>query len=163
MAALTWEDLTFSLARHLESMPTDSYFSLYVDDSGRPGFEADLDDHPLYVQFCAFGEQMVRCEVVSNEFLPADRQHSVDDLIAMRLDGWTLPSDEHVHGSPNIHLDVHTDDADRAAAMVMRVFQVVWQVTTADGIITDARHLRGRHAFRVLDAPVDDRTFDPTA
>lgn len=153
MSKLTWADLAYSLGQHLASMPEDATFTLYVDEQARPGFDPDLDGYPRYVQFCAYEGGMLRCEVVSNTYLPPDMQHSIDDLIAMRADGWTLPDDEHVSGSPNLYVDIDADDAAEVAAMVVRVFQDVWHVADAGGVRCDAAALRGRHAFRVLEAP----------
>ncbi|NRQ50419.1 TY-Chap domain-containing protein [Aeromicrobium stalagmiti] len=161
MSGLTWHDLEFSLGRHLQVMPDDEIFTLYVDEPDRPGFDPDFDSCARYVQFCSYDQGWVRCEVVSNKYLPHDLKHSVDDLIAMRVDGWTLPGDEDGSGSPNIYLDVEVCDAAAASARVMRVFREVWHVADAGGVTCDADALRGRHAFRVLEAPVDFRADAP--
>jgi hypothetical protein len=163
MSEITWDDLTYSLARHLESMPDDTYFLLCVDDSGRPDHDEQLDGHPLYVQFCAFAGDMIRCEVVGNRYLPKDRQHSVDDLIALRADGWRLPGDENINGSPNVYLDVASSEVDEAAAMVVRVFRCIWGVADPTGVITDREYLRGPHAFELSDAPAGFAADEPAA
>lgn len=160
MSGLTWDDLEHSLGLHLASMPADAIFTLYVAEAERPGFDPVFDGYPRYVQFLAY-DDAVRCEVVSNTYLPPELQHSVDDLIALRLDGWTLPTDEHVSGSPNIFLDVPATEGAVAAAMTMRVFREVWHVADAGGVTCDAEDLRGRHAFRVLSAPADFRAGAP--
>ena len=160
---MNWHDLAYSIARHLESMADDTYFSLYVDDSGRPGHDAEFDGHPLYVQFCAYDGDMVRCEVVSNRYLPEDRQHSVDALIALRADGWRLPADENINGSPNLFIDVPRSGLDLAAAMVTRVFRRTWGVADPSGVITDQEYLLGPDAFRMLDAPAGYAPHEPAA
>ncbi len=163
MSEITWNDLSYSLARHLESMPDGADFLLSVDDSGRPDHDEQLDGHPLYVQFCAFGGDMVRCEVVSNRYLPEERQHSVDDLIALRADGWRLPGDENINGSPNLYLDGARSETDDAAVMVMQVFRRIWGVADPSGVITDHQYLRGPHAFALLDSPAGYAADAPTA
>ncbi|MEV7396706.1 hypothetical protein [Aeromicrobium sp. NPDC092404] len=98
MDTFSWDDLEHSLARHLPTMPDDAIFTVYVDESSRPGFDADFDDHPRYVQLLAYGDGMVRCEVVSNTYLPDDMRHTIDDLIRPRADGWNLPADGKTSG-----------------------------------------------------------------
>ena len=160
MMSLSWDDLEYSLGRHLAAMPEDDTFTLYVDEGGRPGFDTDFDGYPRYVQFIAFGAGSLRCEVASNAYLPDDLKHSVDDLIAMREDGWMLPQDEHVAGSPNIFFDVSQPAAGEAATMAMRVFQQVWKVAEARGVVCDADQLRGPNAFAAYEAPADFRRSD---
>ena len=133
MSELTGADLAYSLEQYLASMPEDAIFTLYVDEQARRGFDPDLDGYPRYVQFCAYEGGMVRCEVVSNTYLPADMQHTIDDLITMRSDGWTLPDDEHVSGSPNLYVDTDVDD--------LRHMLEINVLGTALGI---------KHAFRTM-------------
>lgn len=119
-----------------------------------------MDDHPRYVQFCAYGPGMVRCEVVGNAYLPPNMRHCVGDLVSLRMMGWRLPAEVQNEvgdsGSPNLFMDVHADETARAAEATITTFREIWGVASPDGIVTDAEMLRGRHAFRSCVRPVPE-------
>ena len=94
--------------------------------------EEDADGAAPYVQFCAWGGTLVRCEVSSNEFL--DTQVRVDRAGADAIVelGWRAPTagrDEDAgEGSANFFLDSERTEADRLAVMTTRVLRDVFGV-----------------------------------
>lgn len=114
--------------------------------------EEDEDDGCApYVQFCAWGEDRVRCEVSSNAYLTAD--HRLDPVGTETLKGlgWAPPThgrdDEDADaGSANFHLDVERSSADRLAVMTVKALRDVFGVAhpvflTADNLAGDDQPL----------------------
>jgi hypothetical protein len=97
--------------------------------------EVGIDDEDLpgaapYVQFQAWGPDLVRGEVVSNAYLDERfRLTEPDQRLLLEL-GWTAPThgrgDEQDSGSANFHLDVETREADRLAVMTVRALREVF-------------------------------------
>ena len=97
--------------------------------------EVGIDDEDLpgaapYVQFMAWGDDLVRGEVVSNAYLDERfRLTEADEQLLLEL-GWTAPThgrgDEQDSGSANFHLDVETREADRLAVMTVRALREVF-------------------------------------
>jgi hypothetical protein len=97
--------------------------------------EVGIDDEDLpgaapYVQFQAWGPDLVRGEVVSNAYLDERfRLTEADERLLLEL-GWTAPThgrgDEQDSGSANFHLDVETREADRLAVMAVRALREVF-------------------------------------
>jgi hypothetical protein len=97
--------------------------------------EVGIDDEDLpgaapYVQFQAWGPDLVRGEVVSNAYLDERfRLTEADERLLLEL-GWTAPThgrgDEQDSGSANFHLDVETREADRLAVMTVRALREVF-------------------------------------
>ncbi len=99
----------------------------------------DNEDDPdggssRYVQFCAYNDaKSIRCEVVSNSYLPEHLRHSIDDLVTLRTAGWSLPTalpdEEEGTGSYNLFLDVDVDDATVGAKAVCVALRDVWSMS----------------------------------
>ena len=97
--------------------------------------EVGIDDEDLpgaapYVQFQAWGPDLVRGEVVSNAYLDERfRLGEADERLLLDL-GWTAPThgrgDEQDTGSANFHLDLETREADRLAVMTVRALREVF-------------------------------------
>jgi hypothetical protein len=85
-----------------------------------------------YVQFCAWGEGMLRGEVASNHVLMEARE--LDDAGERALEeiGYGAPTygpdDEADGGSLNFHVDLPQDEADRLAVMSVRALRDVFGV-----------------------------------
>ena len=95
-----WSRFRARLADHVAEM-TDADILIIDTD---PFDEID-DGAAPYVQFCAWGQTRVRCEVSSNEFL--GEAHRLDDDA----------------GSANFHLDVERLEADRLVVMAVRALR----------------------------------------
>lgn len=131
-----WTIFSASLARLLRQTPQDDSFGMR---SARDGAR--------YVQFCAYGPGRLRCEVVSNEYLPSERRHTVENLRWLAQEGWGEPGDIEGPGSPNHYIDVDVEWADFAADMAVRVFRDLWDVGGFTEIVIDeAVH----HRFRFV-------------
>ena len=83
--------------------------------------------------FCAWGDELVRCEVSSNECLAAE--HRLDHLGSGTLTslGWSTPTcerddDDHGEGSANFYIDVERTEADRLAVMAVKALRDVFGV-----------------------------------
>ncbi len=76
-----------------------------------------------YVQFCAYGPGMIRCEVVSNEYLAEELHAHRRRPAVARHQGWGEPGDIDGQGSPNHYLDVDVAWAEFAADQIVRVFR----------------------------------------
>jgi hypothetical protein len=142
-AGIDWAAFSYSLAHVLRRLRPDSTFSLEMNDG-------DEHDAARYMQFCAYGPGMLRCEVVSNDFLPPERKHSIVDLRWLADAGWGEPGDTDGRGSPNHYLDVAIEWVDFAADLAVRVFRDLWGVTELTEIVADLDDLR---RFRWLAVP----------
>lgn len=131
-----WTTFSASLARLLRQTPQDDSFGMQV-----------ARDNVRYVQFCAYGPGRLRCEVVSNEYLPRERRHTVKDLRWLANQGWGEPGDVEGQGSPNHYLDVDVEWADFAADMAVRVFRDLWGLGGFDQILIDEAVL---HRFQFV-------------
>ena len=126
----TWSSLGATLAQVLRETPEDEFFAMELacdDDSGAS----------RYVQFCAYGPGMIRCEVVSNEYLAESCMHTVEDLRWLAGQGWGEPGDIDGQGSLNHYLDVDAAWAEFAADQIIRVFRELWGVTGIHEIYID--------------------------
>jgi len=131
-----WAAFQTRLADHLADMSDDDI--LIVELGG-----ADhADGVAPYVQFKAWGGDLVRCEVSSNSYL--DPQFALGpsgERILTDL-GWNAPTfglgEEPDSGSENFHLDLERSYADRLAAMTVRAFRDVWGVLHPAFLVTDA-------------------------
>ncbi len=85
-----------------------------------------------YVQFCAFGDAMLRGEVASNHVLDERWELGEASVRALGDLGWATPTyapdEEPDHGSLNHYADVEQSDADRLAVMATRALREVFGV-----------------------------------
>ena len=103
--------------------------------------DEDAEGAAPYVQFCAWGDTLVRCEVSSNEYLDAqvriDRA-GLDTIVEL---GWKAPTacrDEDAgEGSSNFFLDAERAEGDRLAVMATRVLRDVFGVAHPAFLLTD--------------------------
>lgn len=124
---VAWQAFRARLADHLAGMADDDVLVVDTD----PADETTGGAAP-YVQFCAWGEAMLRGEVASNAYLAPERR--IDDRAAETVVsiGWRAPTcapdDEADSGSTNFFLDAGTNQADRLAVMAVRVLREVFGV-----------------------------------
>ncbi|MFD4367786.1 hypothetical protein [Rhodococcus sp. NPDC058521] len=95
-------------------------------------FDAADTNMPQCVQFYAWSEDLVRCEVPSNHYLPdnlALTEHDESRLVEL---GWHRPSRtpnaDTEHGSPAFWVDLPYSWADKLATMTVAAFREVWDV-----------------------------------
>ncbi|MFD1811826.1 TY-Chap domain-containing protein [Rhodococcus gannanensis] len=96
------------------------------------GEESSVDGFVPCVQFLAWGDGQIRCEVPSNAYLdPHYRLTAADEARLVDL-GWQRPTrapdDEPDSGSPAFFVDKPANWADQLAAMSVTVFREVWSV-----------------------------------
>jgi hypothetical protein len=94
--------------------------------------EEDEDGASPYVQFCAWGDGMLRSEVASNHVLVEARELDEEGQRALEEIGYGAPTygpdDEADHGSLNFHVDLPQSEADRLAVMAVRALRDVFGV-----------------------------------
>ena len=125
--AVAWREFQARLADQLVAMEQDDVAII----DAMVGEEPEEGAAP-YVQFCAFGEGMLRGEVAGNHVL--DDRWQLDDqaMAALAELGWAAPTyapdDEPDHGSLNHYVDVERTEADRLAVMTTRALRDVFGV-----------------------------------
>jgi hypothetical protein len=132
------EDTIALIADHLRRIQTeggDIYDNVVV-------FIADPSNN-IYIQFAAGhdntpngrGKYLLYAEAVSNEFLTSDRQLTSQQILELKLSGWSEP-----RHSPNFSRvwTAETDDDRRAIALeVLRLFREIYDVTNLDDLVID--------------------------
>jgi hypothetical protein len=139
--AAAWRAFQAELADRLAAMETDEV--LVVDVLA--GREPEAGATP-YVQFCAWGEGMLRGEVASNHVLTSGCELDEVGERALRELGYDAPTygpaDEPDAGSLNFHVDLPKEQADRLAVMSVRalrdVFAVVHPALLDGDVVADA-------------------------
>ncbi|QWZ09247.1 hypothetical protein KRR39_05525 [Nocardioides panacis] len=125
---LAWSAFRGRLADHVAAMQDDEVALVEAESSVG---DADEGAAP-YVQFCAWGEDLVRCELSSNAYLAEAHRLDVSQVAALVEMGWILPThgpdDEADSGSTNFHVDAERVEADRLAVMTVRAFREVFGV-----------------------------------
>lgn len=127
--ARAWSRFQARLADHIADMEDDDILVVEMESAAEPE-----EGTAPYVQFCAWGSDLVRAEVSSNEFLSDEHLldvRSIDALVAL---GWSAPTasrddDDPGSGSSNFFLDIERAQADRLAVMTTRSFRDVFGVT----------------------------------
>ncbi|MEO5711687.1 MAG: hypothetical protein ABIQ59_17905 [Nocardioidaceae bacterium] len=157
--ARAWGSFQSRLADHVAAMEDDDVLFVEAEASG----EEDEGCAP-YVQFCAWGEDLVRCELSSNTYL-AD-EHVLDAAAAAALEalGWSGPTrgedDAPDEGSTNFFLDLERNHADRLAVMTVRAFRDVFGVAhpaflSSDKLaVTEVQERPGADEGEVDDVPL---------
>lgn len=121
-----WSEHQQRLADVIAAMHEDDLLALEL------GEESSVEGFVPCVQFLAWGDGQVRCEVPSNAYL--DPRHRLSDSDEQRLVqlGWHRPTrnpgDEPDAGSPAFFVDKPANWADQLAAMAASVFREVWSV-----------------------------------
>jgi hypothetical protein len=125
-----WRRFQVALADHIVAMEDDDglVVEAEVADDGSTGSAP-------YVQFCAWGDDLVRAEVSSNQYLCADVALGPDAEATLGEMGWQAPTheaddecDQSDQGSANFHLDTERREGDRVAAMAVAALRDVFGV-----------------------------------
>jgi hypothetical protein len=126
-AAEAWVRFQARLGDRLAGMAEDDVLVVeaLVADEDEPGAAP-------YVQFCAWGEGMLRGEVASNHVLMEPRELDEEGERALEELGYDAPTygpdDEADAGSLNFHADLPQSAADRLAVMSVRALRDVFGV-----------------------------------
>jgi hypothetical protein len=122
-----WREFQAQLADRLAALEEDDV----VVVEAMVGEEPEAGAAP-YVQFCAFGDGMLRGEVASNHVLDERWELGAESVRALGELGWAAPTyapdEEPDHGSLNHYVDVEQSDADRLAVMATRALRDVFGV-----------------------------------
>ena len=157
-AADAWVRFQARLGDRLAGMAEDDVLVVeaLVADEDEPGAAP-------YVQFCAWGEGMLRGEVASNHVLMEPRELDEEGERALEELGYDAPTygpdDEADAGSLNFHADLPQSAADRLAVMSVRALRDVFGVAhpaLLTGVLADGS------AAPVEPAAVE-RTDEPVA
>jgi hypothetical protein len=126
-AAQAWVRFQAGLGDRLAEMVQDDV--LVVE--AMVGDEEEAGAAP-YVQFCAWGEAMLRGEVASNHVLMEARELGEEGERALEEIGYGAPThgpdDDADDGSLNFHVDLPQTEADRLAVMAVRALRDVFGV-----------------------------------
>jgi hypothetical protein len=152
-----WSAFQARLADRIAEMSDDEIVIVEVGSV----VEEDAEGSAPYVQFCAWGGAMVRCEVSSNAYLdPRVRLDSAGADVIVEL-GWGAPtagrSEDAGEGSSNFFLDTERTDADRLAVMSTRVLRDVFGVAHPAFLVS--ADLGGDGAAPVEQTPEAAATF----
>lgn len=147
---IPWMSFAASVAATVRRLPDDGTFVLHRD-------EGELDDFghphtPKYAQFCRWSSSMLRCEVVSNAFLPEEHHWSPAEEVRLLAMGWKCPDPDEPTASPNWHLDVALVWAEVGVDRVVQVLRDLWGARVMSDVVLDAKDLR---RFRWTDVPED--------
>ena len=116
------------LADHVAAMEDDEVALVEAESTVD---EEDAGTAP-YVQFCAWGKDLVRCELSSNAYLAAEHRLDDEQTNALVALGWLVPTvgqhDEADSGSTNFFVDAERNQADRLAAMTVHALRDVFGV-----------------------------------
>jgi hypothetical protein len=127
VTARAWREFQAGLGDRLSELEVDDVLVIDV----LVGHEPD-DGAAPYVQFCAWGEGMLRGEAAGNHVLaPAHELDQVGEraLLAIGYDAPTYGPDEEADaGSLNFHVDLRQEQADRLAVMSVRALRDVFGV-----------------------------------
>ncbi len=126
--ARAWSRFQARLADHVADMEDDDILVVEMESAAEPE-----EGTAPYVQFCAWGSDLVRAEVSSNEFLSDEHLLDARSIAALVALGWNAPTasrddDDPGSGSSNFFLDVERAQADRVAVMTTRCFRDVFGV-----------------------------------
>lgn len=148
-----WSEHQQRLADVIAAMQEDDLLALEL------GEEATVDGFVPCVQFLAWGDGQVRCEVPSNDYLdPRYRLSAADERRLVDL-GWQRPTrapeDEPDSGSPAFYVDKPTNWADQLAAMAVTAFRELWSVPHPTFLRIDASEA-GTHQTLSSDRDEDD-------
>jgi hypothetical protein len=135
-----WEELEQRLEEHLGQLVEDQTLVVELPQDAQEGAAP-------YVQFCAWGEDMLRCEAVSNHYLGeswALTDAGAGELVALGFHAPTYtPEEEADSGSANFYVDGERNQADDMAWMAVKALREVYGVAhplllQADGLLDPA-------------------------
>ncbi len=152
-----WDEFERLLGERLDIMEDDENLivELLQDD-------AEVGAAP-YVQFCAWGEDRMRCEAASNHYLMATWALNDEGRAALEAIGFGAPTyapgDDEDSGSSNYFVDVERDEFEDLAWMTVQALRDVYGVPhpmllEADGVVDPPPEEQ---------APVDGHECDPEA
>lgn len=123
-----WSVFRGRLADHVAAMEDDELALVEAESS----VDEEDDGAAPYVQFCAWGDDLVRCEVSSNAYLADEQQLDDEQVAALVALGWNAPTyspdEEADSGSTNFYLDAERKQADRLAVLTVRALRDVFGV-----------------------------------
>lgn len=130
-----WVTFRRRLADRLEQVEEDELLSLEVE-SGTS--EDELDGCAPYAQFCGWGDGMIRAEVVSDHYLDARYALGPAGDASLRDLGWEPPGDaEEALVELNYSVDLHHDDVEQLAVMVVRALREVYGCPHPAFVVSD--------------------------
>lgn len=154
-----WDEFERRLRSRLDELGDDETYLVEVPQDGEVAGAAP------YVQFCAWGQDMIRCEAVSNHYLVATwalTGQAADELTALGFSAPTYAPDETADsGSSNFFIDVPRDESDDLCWMTVAALRDVYGVPhpsllEAEGVVDPAPD-------ETVDAAQDDHECDPEA
>jgi hypothetical protein len=159
--ARAWSQFQARLGDHLAAMQDDDILILEVDST----MSEDDDGAAPYVQFCAWGDDMVRSEVSSNEYL--DPRYALEPAASDVLTelGWCAPTVSRDHdgdhsGSANFFVDVERSSADRLAVMTVRALRDVFGVAHPAFLSAQSSGNNGAPPELGIPSPVVESTIE---
>lgn len=151
--ARAWSSFQSRLADHVAAMEDDDVLLVEAESSLDGGGAAP------YVQFAAWGKDMVRGEVSGNAYLADDHLLDASGVAALESLGWSAPTygpdDEPDNGSINFHVDLERNHADRLAVMTVRALRDVFGVAHPAFLTSDE--------LAINDVPASRDVADPVA
>jgi hypothetical protein len=144
---IPWSSFAASLADVARRLPGGGVFVMHLDE--RTG-ERLGPEWVKYVQLCRWGGTMLRCEVVSNTYLPPEHGWTPEQEAQLSSIGWCVPDPGEPTASPNWYLDVHLAWAEAGIDRIIRVLRDVWGARMLDDVLID-RSSVGR--LRWIDTP----------
>lgn len=127
-AERAWHEFRGRLADRIAEMADDDIVGVEVES----GIEdEDRTGAAPYLQLIGWGEEMVRAEVSSNQYLDERYALSPADEGLLGAIGWLAPTyvegeEEPDAGSANFHVDLERREADRLAVMSVRALREVF-------------------------------------
>jgi len=119
---LAWTGFRQRLADRLAEAADDDVLLIELENGVD---EDELAGAAPYVQFVAWGEEMLRAEVASNHYLDERFELSRGDERRLIELGWSEPTCDDA-GAENFHLDLPRREADRVAVMAVRALREVF-------------------------------------
>jgi hypothetical protein len=120
-AELAWTGFRQRLANRLAEAADDDVLLIELETGVD---EDELSGAAPYVQFVAWGEEMLRAEVAGNHYLDERFELSPGDERRLIELGWSEPRCDD-DGEENFHLDLPRREADRVAVMAVRALREV--------------------------------------
>ena len=136
-----WDEFERRLRTRLDELDDDETYLVEVPQ------DEEVAGAAPYVQFCAWGQDMIRCEAVSNHYLQAAwalTEQLAEQLTIMGFSEPTYAPDETPDsGSSNFYADVSRDEVHDLAWMTLFALRDVYGVPhpsllDADGLVDPA-------------------------
>ena len=150
---MPWASFAASVAATARALPDNGTFALYREEVDRDDFGSST---PKYVQVCRYGGSMLRCEVVSNAYLPRLYAWTPEQEATLVSMGWNRPAPDDATASPNWYLDVALVWAEAGVDRIVRVLRDLWGAERLRDVVVDDL---GR--WQWVDTPTEDLADDP--